>query len=95
MGGRLEGPEPVEVRIRAGVRQLSVGWDGHEAVFEGGQLAAVVGLEYRLHVNERHQYVARVGILQQQVSAGTMPLHRPLLWDVQISREELKPLDVC
>ena len=37
-----------------------------------GQLAAVVGLEDGLHVDERHEHVARLHILQQQVPVASV-----------------------
>jgi hypothetical protein len=68
--GALERPLPVQVGVGLGHRQLQVGGDDDQPVLQAGQLAAVVGLEDGLHVDERHQHVARLHILQQQVPAG-------------------------
>lgn len=39
-----------------------------DSVFQGGQFARVVGFQQRLHVDERHEHVPRLGVLQEQVS---------------------------
>mmetsp|Transcript_37784 Transcript_37784/g.106765 ORF Transcript_37784/g.106765 Transcript_37784/m.106765 type:complete len:392 (+) Transcript_37784:991-2166(+) len=69
--GALKGPHPVQEAAHGGLLGIRVlpalGRHHHQPVLHAGQLAAVVGLEDRLHEDQRHVHVPGVLVLQQEV----------------------------